>query len=115
MAMLRLPLRRLGSAWALATPVALAALLAGACQGTSDGLTAELALELGRGYVQDPALRRALLEQSLVSRTNGYARRRLEKYDEEHWGSLEVHDPAVRPVTRGDLGTWGVGQGPPVD
>jgi hypothetical protein len=76
---------------------------AAGCQGEA-GPTLTTPLELGRAYVDQPEVRRQLLEDSLVSRDNGYARVRLANYDETHWGALPVLDPPLRPIDDGDLG-----------
>ncbi len=50
-------------------------------------------------YLKDPGYRRAELERSLVSLTNGYARRRLAAYTESGWGALPEWNPAVAPAS----------------
>lgn len=50
-------------------------------------------------YETDASFRRAALEQSLVSRENTYARLRLAKYDDEHWGALPELAPETTPLT----------------
>ena len=51
-----------------------------------------------RAYVGDFKIARAALEASLVTRENGYARRRLERYTETTWGSLPAYDPRSAPM-----------------
>jgi mono/diheme cytochrome c family protein len=61
-----------------------------------------------RGYLRDPAFRRAALVDSLVSRDNEYARLRLARYatgDARDWDSLPVWNPPVEAVRSGDLGS----------
>jgi mono/diheme cytochrome c family protein len=60
----------------------------------------EAALALGRRYVDDPAFRRDELVRSLANPSNGYSRRRLERYTEEAWGALPEWNPRVAPVLR---------------
>lgn len=50
-------------------------------------------------YVQDASFRRATLESSLVTNDNAYARLRLAKYDETHWGALPELNPETTPLT----------------
>jgi hypothetical protein len=45
--------------------------------------------------LESPVFRRRELEQSLVSTTNGYARRRLTSYTESAWGALPEWNPKV--------------------
>lgn len=76
-------------------------------------------------YVQDPAVGRRALERSLVSRDNGYAQLRLQRYDAEHWGALPEYDPETTALRVADDGgpapaeheaTWArVWDGEPID
>lgn len=59
---------------------------------------------LAAAYVEDPAARRQALEDSLVTRENGYAALRLARYTEAGWGALPTWSPRVRPITAADLG-----------
>ena len=49
-------------------------------------------------YLGSPAFRRSELERSLVSTSNGYARRRLASYTESAWGALPEWNPPVAPA-----------------
>lgn len=51
-----------------------------------------------RAYLADENVGRAALEESLVSRTNGYATLRLARYTAEAWGSLPEYDPPTAPI-----------------
>lgn len=51
-----------------------------------------------RSYASDPAFARRALEESLVTRENGYARKRLERYTPTVWGGTPVYDPRTAPM-----------------
>ncbi len=65
-------------------------------------------LERGRAYVESFDVARAALEDSLVDPTNGYSRRRLDRYTEDEWGALVEFRPRVRFPGEGDWSddTW---------
>ncbi len=56
-------------------------------------------LALGRLYVEDPAFRRQVLEQSLVNPENEYSKLRLARYRESDWGALPEWNPPVAVVS----------------
>lgn len=52
-------------------------------------------------YLTEPAFRRAVLRDSLVSKDNLYARKRLESYREDAWDALPEWNPDVSLVREG--------------
>lgn len=53
----------------------------------------------GQRWLQDPVLRRDVLEAALVSWDNGYARTRLERYTEGDWGARPEWRPRIALAT----------------
>lgn len=51
-----------------------------------------------RSYASDFAFARRALEDSLVTRDNGYARKRLERYTPTVWGGTPIYDPRTAPM-----------------
>lgn len=60
--------------------------------------------QLSARFANDALWRRECLEESLVNRSNGYAKARLEHYQPEAWGRLPLLAFATRPVIPSDLG-----------
>jgi len=52
----------------------------------------------GRRWLEDPTLRRAVLEDALVRWDNGYAVRRLTHYTEGDWGARPEWRPRIAPA-----------------
>jgi mono/diheme cytochrome c family protein len=57
-----------------------------------------------RAYVDDPAVGRRALENSIVNHDNAYSVLRLARYDERHWGRLTELDPPTAPILVGEGG-----------
>lgn len=51
-----------------------------------------------RAYASDRDFARQALEASLITRENGYARKRLERYTPTIWGGTPVYDPRTAPM-----------------
>ena len=52
----------------------------------------------GRRWLEDPVLRRDVLEDALVRWDNGYAALRLERYTEADWGARPAWRPQIAPA-----------------
>jgi mono/diheme cytochrome c family protein len=94
-------------AFALALSVTLAAVAAGACSSAPVDRLEPTATDLAsqmHAYVEDPAILRHALEQSLVNQDNAYSLLRLSEYDEDHWGRLPELDAPTAPMLVGDAG-----------
>lgn len=80
-----------------------AALLA-SCTSSPPRYPASEVSELER-YATDDAARRSFLEASLLTRENGYAKLRLDRYRDGAWWSLKEWNPPAREVREEDLGS----------
>lgn len=71
-----------------------------------DGL--ERLLELGPAMVESAPVRRKVLEESLVDRTNGYSQLRLNKYGlgDQGWDALPERNFEIRSTTLDDIGAF---------
>lgn len=76
----------------------LSAYLALGC-GPADVAPDEVGI-LAQRFVDSSPMRRQILEDSLVTPDNGYARLRLNRYTESEWGALPIWNPRVQPMGR---------------
>lgn len=81
------------------TCAALLAALAAVTHGCGEPTSPDDAFAQGRRWLEDPALRRRVLEDSLVAWDNGYAELRLDNYTEQAWGARPAWSPQVAVAT----------------
>ena len=87
-------------AFASSLLVLVSASLGGGCARPPNDVSSAGRSEAAR-YLAEPAFRRAVLQDSLVSKDNLYARRRLASYREDGWDTLPEWNPEVSLVREG--------------